>query len=85
MEYHKVFRVWDRKSSRHDWRIIFHGEKERADALFVLYCNKLRAWGKWPQGQVGMDTATVACQRVLEKEDFQQSSNAPMLMTFIYG
>ncbi len=82
------FRVWDRKSPRHNWQIVCRTEShEHADYCFFRHATLLRTWGKWPQAQVGMDIVEVeAGGRILTHADFQMKpSNAKMLMACTVG
>lgn len=77
-----MYRVWDRKSSRHNWQIVCERSTEEDAQLLAKYqFNKIKNWGKWgDKWEVGYDFL-----RPEEDTDYLVSSlprNHPMIEIF---
>lgn len=83
----KHFRVWDRKTTRHKWRLCCETDiVEHAVSVFRLHCKMLRRWEQWPNAQVGMDTVErEPGGRLVTKDDSALPQNAPMPTIWTMG
>jgi hypothetical protein len=80
MDQQTYYRIWDRKTARHHWRLVVETlDSNHAAMIFDHHVTKLRDWGEWPNGQVGQDIAEHDTIRVMDKGDFQQPANTPMI------
>ena len=75
------FRVWDRKTTRHKWRLCCETDLiDHANNVFSTHVDMLTGWAQWPKAQVGMDTIErKPGGRLVTKDDSALPQNAPML------